>query len=230
MGTIAISRITNRAAKTLFDETGVRWAPAELLDYYNAGKNALVGLKPDAFVKTQSFELALAETKQVLPVDGIAFRGLNRNMGAAGTTPGRAIRVIEKNDLDHSRPDWPTQTTADITTSAGNVLHYMHDKQNPKVFFIWPRPTVAWFVELVYSAHPADAAADTDILPLDDLYEEPLYLFVVGKALQKHSKSGDMSRANWYGAQFSGFLGLKSQGQFTFAALPPDQAQASESA
>jgi len=214
MGTIACSVILNRAAKTLFDETGVRWPPAELLDYLNAGIVAVIAAKPDAGAVSEPFELEDG-TQQEIPAEFSQFLGLTRNMGENGLTPGKAIRQIERNELDHNNPDWHT-----VTGSA--VLHYTHDKRLPRVFHVYPGCT-GW-VELQGVKVPAAVTDPAYELPIDDLYESPLHNWVVGYAYAKSSKSGDMNRSGAYMTLFANALGLKSQMQFSFAPKDPDVA------
>ncbi|PPE74590.1 hypothetical protein C3942_07455 [Solimonas fluminis] len=214
MGTIACSRVLQRAARTLFDETGVRWSPTELLDYLNAGISAIVAAKPDVAATAEAFEL-VPGTRQDLPADFVQFLGLVRNLGADGQTPGRAIRQVERNELDHSYPDWHG-------SSGDAVLHYCHDKRLPRLFYVFPAAE-GWVELQGVKALPAvtDAA---QTLPLDDLYENPLHNWVVAYAYAKSSKSGDMNRSGAYMTLFANALGLKSQLQFSFAPTDPDVA------
>lgn len=214
MGTIACSVILNRAAKTLFDETGVRWAPDELLDYLNAGIAAVIAAKPDAGSVSEPLEL-VAGSRQEIPPEFSQFLGLTHNLGADGETPGKAIRQIERNELDHSNPDWHT-------VSGNAVLHFAHDKRLPRVFWIYPNAT-GW-VELQGVKRPEAVAGPDYELPIDDLYESPLHNWVVAYAYAKSSKSGDMNRASAYLTLFANALGMKSQMQFSFAPTDPDVA------
>ncbi|AXQ30450.1 hypothetical protein D0B54_17980 [Solimonas sp. K1W22B-7] len=214
MGSIACSRILQRAARTLFDETGVRWPPAELLDYLNAGIGAIVAAKPDVAATAQPFEL-VGGSRQDLPQDFIQFLGLTRNLGADGATPGRAIRQVERNELDHGYPDWHSAT-------GEAVLHYCHDRRLPRLFYVFP--AAAGWVELQGVKAPAEIVDAAETLPLDDLYENPLHNWVVAYAYAKSSKSGDMNRSGAYMTLFANALGLKSQLQFSFAPTDPDVA------
>lgn len=214
MGTIACSVILNRAAKTLFDETGVRWTPVELLDYLNAGIAAVIAAKPDAGSVSEPFELDPG-SRQEIPPEFSQFLGVVRNLGGDGLTPGKAIRQIERNELDHSNPDWHTAT-------GSAVLHYTHDKRLPREFYVFP--ATSGFVELQGVKRPAAVTDAAYELPIDDLYESPLHNWVVAYAYAKSSKSGDMNRASAYLTLFANALGLKSQMQFSFAPKDPDVA------
>lgn len=214
MGTIAVSRILDRVSKKLFDEARIRWLPAELLGDYNALKNTIAALKPDAFVLTEAFTL-LAGSRQTIPATAIAFRRLTRNIAS-----GTVIRIADRDDLDHARPSWHAETGA-------VVLHYVHDAMNPRVFYVYPS-AAGVSVEGVWSATPADAATEAAILPLDDLYEECLFFGIMAASLCKNFKSLEMNRVNYYQGRFNEFLGLKSASQYRFAAKSAAQEQAAE--
>jgi len=219
MGTIVVDRIIDRVSKKLFDETNIRWDPAELLTDYNAIKNTIVALKPDAYVLTASHQL-VAGSKQAIPAAAIAFRRLIRWLGADGETPGNAIRVADRDDLDHARPDWHTE-------SGDSVLHFIHDKLNPRVFYVYPQAT--GYVEGVWTATPPDSTTPaSDVLPLDDIYEECIFRGMMAAAYSKNFKSVDMNKASYYEARFNEFLGLKSTAQYRFAAKSAAQEQAAE--
>lgn len=211
--TIAASVVIRRAQKTLFDETGVMWPEDELLDYLNAGVNAICANKPDAFVKNEIVALA-PDSKQTIPAGGIQLLDVIRNAG------GRAIRQTDRNHLDHSNPEWHN----DVGSS---VKHFMHDKRDPKRFYVWPR-VAGGSVELSYAAHPPRMASLTSPIPVDDLYETPLHHFVCGNAYAKNSKRGDLNKANAYFTMFVNAIGAKRQVQLAFSPLTPDEAQGRE--
>lgn len=206
MGTIACSRILDRAAKTLLDETGVQWAPSELLDHLNSGINWIVTNKPDEGAVNASFQLAANETKQTIPAAGFQFLDVVRNMGANGSTIGRAIYACRRTDLDHANADWHT-------VSAAAIQHFMHDTRDPRVFYVYPRPTSALYVQLVYAGVPATVGTAATTLPIADIYENPLHLWIVAHAYAKNSKRGDVSKWQAYLTMAANMIGAKTQVQ-----------------
>ena len=212
---ITVGRIVTRAQKTLLDETGVQWGEDELIDYVNAAMNAIVGYKPDAYIKDQAFSIANS-SKQTLPADGIVLIDITQNLGAGGATPGKAIRQIDRTHLDHTNPDWHTATgTA--------VLHFTYDKRNPKTFYIYPYVAGTWNVRIAYSAHPPAVDDTADAFPMDDLYENPAYFWIMAAAYAKNSKREDIGKYQLYSKQFSDCLGLKQQAQIQYTPVPPDE-------
>lgn len=217
MGTITVGGILDRAEVTLLDEENVRWSRPELLAHYNAGIRLIVGFKPDLYVLTTAMQF-VAGSKQTLPAGGTVFRALLRNMGSDGLTPGSAIMPVTRNDLDQALPGWHSATGTEVD-------HSIFDPENPKVFYIYPAVGTK-YGEVEYAATPTAATDDADILPIDDIYDAVLQDYVVGLALQKSSKSGNIARADWYANRVAQALGLRSQGQFQFATVPAKQAQA----
>ncbi len=211
MGTIAASVILDRATTTLLDDDGVTWTPAELLDYLRAGINAIFTFKPDCSTKNVPHAL-VPGSRQRIPDDGTQVLDVVRNLGAAGITPGRSIRQVERQTLDADDPNWHVATGPE-------VLHFTSDKRDPRTFYIYPS-RAPWSVELVYAAHPERLASADSILPIDDLYESALHAYVVAYAYFKNAKRGDVAKSQAYLGMFSQMIGAKSSAQFQFAPAP----------
>ncbi len=213
---ITATAVLDRAEKTLLDETNVQWARAELLDYLNAGARFVCLHKPDAYIRNEAILLTTSETRHELPAGGYQLIDIIRNMGAGGVTIGGAIRQIERNHLDHTNIDWHTVTDT-------KVQHFMFDKRDPKVFWTYPRVTSTHYVQASFSAVP-DAVLDnsSDVIPIDDVYETPLYYFVLAMAYIKNSKRGDINKGNAYFTMFANSLGIKSSVQKMFDPIPPE--------
>lgn len=204
MGTILASAIIDRAEKTLLDESNVQWSAAELLDYLNAGVAAVVAVKPDVYVLNAAFTMA-AGAKQVVPAGGLQVLDVVRN-----TSSKKAIRFIDRSFLDQMDPDWQA-------TTGSNVLHYTSDSRDPKTFYVYPGPAGgAAQVDLVYAAVPAAITSGTAI-PLDDIYQNALYNFILAHAYAKNAKRGDTAKYDSYMQRFYNEIGTRS----------PVQAQAS---
>ena len=184
MPTIAGSTILDRASIILQDTTNIRWPEDELLKWLNDGQREIVLRKPDAYAKSTSMVLTGSETKQSLPSDAIQLIDIVRNLGT-GASPGRAISRTERYILDGQRPYWNTETGSSV------VKHYMFDAQNPKVFYVYPpQPAVPSYIEIVYSASPADLATSASTITLDDIYASALLDYVLYRA---YSKDADIA-------------------------------------
>jgi hypothetical protein len=206
------SAILNRASRTLFDLTNVRWPESELLDYIADGQHAIILHRPDANAVNGVMPLAVG-TRQELPVGGIRFLRAVRNMGN-GATPGRAIRECSRVALDNEDPDWHLVSGASAT-----IQHYIFDNIDPRHFYVYP-PAVSTAVniEVIYSALPAAVTSAGDTLTLPDQYINAIYDWVLYRAYSKDaSYAGNMQRAQHHLQAFGAYLGVTMQIEFAAA-------------
>jgi len=185
---VAVNDIIDRAETILQDTTNTTWPELELVDWLNAGQAEIVLLKPEASVTNDSIALAVSETKQSLPSGGIQLLDVVRNMGTDGTTPGKAIRLIERRILDEQIPDWHSETGDAV------VKRFMFDERDPKHFYVYPPQPAAspGYVEVVYSSAPTVVASDGDI-SIDDVYANALLDYILYRA---YSKDADYAANN----------------------------------
>jgi len=171
-------------ANTLLQDTNLRWTESEKLDWLNESYRAIALLRPDASMKTASHQCS-GTSKQVLTTDGsMRLRSVTRNLGANGTTPGRAIRHEQQRVLDDQIPSWHTVAAA---TGAG-AQFYIHDPMNPLVFYLYPTPPSGWYVETVYTAAPATNTTLNDPIALDEIYVPCILDYVCYRAYSKDAE------------------------------------------
>lgn len=141
-----------RAGNLLQDVTGTRWPTAELLQWLNDGQRETVMLCPNASVRNEALLLVANSTKQTLPVGGIRLQDVTRNMGIDGLTPGKAVRYVEREVMDSTRPSWHSEP------GQKEAKQFVFDPRDPKHFYIYPRPhaTIPVYVETIYTISPAD--------------------------------------------------------------------------
>lgn len=197
------------------DPQFTRWPERELVTYTNLGQRALakylpiVGARSDAIRLKPGTrqDLTLVQAAYLKPGDGSAAadsygislsKGLMRNMGADGLTPGRAVRLVESATLDAVDPLWHTkQGTA--------VRELAFDKTLPLVFWVSPAVPAAGqvWVELPWVAEPRRvpdggaqgaevylaSGASAALLGIHDQFVEDLLNYVVAMALLKGSKN-----------------------------------------
>jgi hypothetical protein len=183
MGTILASVLIDAVAKTLQDETNVKWARTELLGYLNDGQREVVMAKPDAYATNAALQL-VAGSKQTIPASGFAFQRMNCNLGVSGTAYGRAPRHIDIKILDEQIPGWRG------ATAGAEVLHYTFAEADPKRFYVYPpQPSSGMTqVEIVYSSAPPDVASESTALTLDDIYKTPLMKYMEYRAYSKDAE------------------------------------------
>lgn len=206
--------LIDRAAKILNDVANVRWTQQDLVGYINDGQREIVSIKPDANITQAAAQLATGTTLQALPSGGITLIDITRNMGADGTTAGKAIRPASRTDLDTRSPNWHT----DAASSTGISL-FTFDPNNPRRYFIYPKaPATAWYVELVYSALPTDLpysqtdGSNTTALSLGDIYANALLNYILHRTYLKNAEyAANGAAAAAYYQAFAAGLGLKAQ-------------------
>lgn len=205
------SAILNRASRTLFDLTNVRWPESELLDYIADGQHAIILHRPDANAVNATMQLAIG-SRQELPVGGIRFLRAVRNMGN-GNVPGRAIRECSRVALDNENPNWH------FDTPSNTIQHYIFDNVDPRHFYVYPpAQSTQAHIEVIYSALPEPVNSAADTLTLPDQYINAIYDWVLYRAYSKDaSYAGNLQRAQHHLQAFGAYLGVTMQIEFAAA-------------
>lgn len=203
MPTVTAQNILDRAEIILQDTTNIRWPEAEELLWLSDGVREIVLARPDSYVQTAPVALA-AGTRQTIPAAGHMFIKATRNMGTGGTTPGRALRKVPMDLMDSQTPTWHT------ATASTTILHYMSDPRDPRAFYVYPPATAGTQVEITYAATPPAITSTSTVIPIDDIYANPLLDYVLYRAYSKDASDiGNKDRAVAHRAAFENTLGLK---------------------
>lgn len=213
--------IIRRAVETLQDSTSIRWPINELVRYLNDGQREVVLYRPDAMV-TSSTVNCVAGTKQALPANGSKLIEVVRN-SATGSAK-KAIRMVNREVLDAQTPNWHN------LTGSIDILHFMYDVRDPKVFYVYPPATVAAQVDIVYSAYPTDVTEPADgslytavsgNISLPDIYGNVVLDYVLYRAYTKDAEyAGNAARAQAHYQAFSGALGVEIKSTMSVAPNP----------
>lgn len=202
MSKLTGKNVLDRVQAKLLDESGNFWTRAELLDHLAASFNAIVAIKPDAFTVTRRVRVEKG-TYQAIPSDGSVFIEAKRNLtGDKGDKPGKAIRYAQMDVMNRTDPDWHTKPASDV------IRCYLHDPRDPKVWYCFPpmKPSGSW-VEIIYAAAPERYVDEDQPVPLDDIYEDAMYNFVLSEAYGKNSKRSDATKSVMYLNKFRAFMG-----------------------
>jgi hypothetical protein len=209
---ISAQSIIRRAVETMQDNTSVRWPVAELVRYLNDGQREVVLYRPDSMVTNATVAL-VAGAKQAVPTNGSKLIDVIRN--TAGTK--RSVRMTVRNILDTQSPNWYN------LTGVTEILHYMYDARDPKVFYVYPpAASTGASVEIVYSAYPTDITepadgalytAVTGNISLPDIYGNVLADYILYRAYTKDSEyAGNAQRAQAHYGAFQAALTTEMAG------------------
>jgi hypothetical protein len=198
------SAVLNRVVDVLHDTGNIRWTEPELLRWLSDGQREIAIHHPDASVSNVAIQLTAGATKQTLPATAVRLVGILRNAGAAGVTPGRAIRIVDKNLLDASRPSWHSDQ------AETEVKNYTYDARDPRTFYVYPAPLTGFYVEAVLAVPPTELTATSDLLSVDDLYANPLVDYTLYRCFTKDAEyTGNKERAIAHYQAFAASIGLR---------------------
>lgn len=182
MGALTAAMLIDRASSQLLDKNNVKWSRTELLDWLNIGIRQVVALQPHANNTVAAVAL-VAGSRQTIPTAGIMLLDVIRNMGTNGTTPGRAVRAVSKQQLDAFMPTWHGTTKTTIVQS------WCIDMQDQTAFYVYPPSNGSGYVQINYVAVPAKIASESGTIPVSDAYEGALIDYMCARA---HEKFMDM--------------------------------------
>lgn len=185
-----------------------RWTQRELISALNDGQKAIAKYMPSSCSRVDAVKL-VPGTKQsievipaasIKPGDGSAaaqvlghyFQAGIRNMGTDGLTPGKAVRVADREILDVNDPLWHTKTAAAVS-------QYMFDPRMPKVFYVSPgvpSDTNVW-LDISFLSNPIEISVTGDYgmdssnatkISVDDKYVDDLVNYILARCWMKDAE------------------------------------------
>ena len=219
--TIPAQSIIRRAVETLQDTTSVRWPVNELVRYLNDAQREVVLYRPDSMV-TNSTITCSAGSRQALPTNGSKLIEVIRN-AAAGSTK-KSVRMINREILDAQTPGWHN------IAGTVDILHFMYDPRDPRVFYVYPPATASAQLDIVYAAYPTDITEPSDgalytavsgNISLPDIYGNAVLDYILYRAYTKDSEyAGNAQRAQAHYAAFNNALGNEIKATVAVAPNP----------
>ncbi len=210
-----------------------RWPEREIIHWLNDAQVSITKYLPLACSRVLSMKLAAGTLQSIASIasadckleDGTApgvtvygtqFLNPRRNMGSTGTTPGRAIRMVERDVLDSQDPDWHTRT-------ASAVSSVVYDPMTPKNFHVTPGVTGTVWMQLAMTSRPTSIpntgtpgselylvdGASTTTISIDDEFVPELVDYVVARANLKDVKYADKAAAELHTNRFLSSLNAK---------------------
>ena len=217
---ISAQSVIRRCVETLQDNTSIRWPVGELVRYLNDAQREVILYRPDAAVTNAPVTL-VAGSRQSLPSGGTKLVEVVRN--STGTK--RAVRMVNREILDAQLPGWHAQT------GVTEVLHYMYDPREPRIFYVYPPAAASGAsVEVTYASVPADIAEPADgalytavsgNIGVPDIYGNVVQDYVLYRAYTKDSEyAGNAARAQAHYAAFANALGVEIKATVAVAPNP----------
>lgn len=207
-------------AQDILNDANVRWLNAELLRWIDLGQKTIIMLRPDANAVGQNIPL-IAGTRQTLPTGGLVLLDIARNMGADGATPGRPVRLVQREMLDLN-PTWHSDTPS------AYVTNYTYDERIPDEFWVYPPATAGIHVFGTVSMTPSAVDDVTDDLSVGVLFEGALMDYMLFRAFSKEDEVGNQQRAVSHFQAFALAIGeeakakiMKSPNTYNFDGVPP---------
>lgn len=235
--TILVKDVIWRIAVALQDTMPqfARWDERELVNWLNDGQATICRYLPFANARIDAIKLAPGNVQSIAAINPSSCKpsggavqattvyGLQalrplRNMGSDGITPGKIIRVVERDTLDSADPYWMSKT--------GNAVSaFLYDPQTPKNFLVSPGiPSIGnYWIELSYSAMPDSIpntaakgneayvydAYSTQTITIDDEFMPDLVDYVVAQANLKDVTYAEPAKASFHWSRFATSLGTK---------------------
>lgn len=168
----------------LNDPDATTWSDATLIIALNQALRMLSLVRPDATSKIATLTMTTG-SRQLIPEDGVRLLRVVRNISSTGTI-GRAVRLVQQEDMDSMSPDWH-MTTGTI------VKEYMFDSRSPKHFYVYPTVPTTSQLEIEYSSYADDVTElnAASALPVSPIFAQPVQELMLYKLL-----SGDSSNGN----------------------------------
>ena len=205
MGTLLASSILARANEIAQDEAAVTWREDQGLEWLNDAQRAVAIVRPDSSVLSGPM-LLVAGTEQ--KISGHRLMAVTHNLGDDGSTPGRAIRLVERGVKDDHDPNWHTETPGTV------IKEYIYDERVPDTFHTSP-PVAAGqsvYIHVDQSVTPADVAAVGNPITLADNYGPALIEWVIYRFFSRDAEEvPDLQRAAAHFQAFFNILGQKIQ-------------------
>lgn len=209
--------LINLCAGEVNDAAFARTTKAAWLGWLNDAQRSVVLVRPDANSSTENLTL-VAGVKQALPAGGLRLLSVTRNMGADGATPGKALRMVEREAQDAVNLDWYSAANA---SPVREIIY--DDKKNPLVFWTRPGAIANWKIEATLSKAPTDVTdADAGLITLSDVYAGAMQMWMLFRAYSRATQAtSHLQRSQNYYSWFFSMLGVKLRGEAFDAPATP---------
>lgn len=167
MGTIAASVIIAQASEVAQDTGNITFTVPQALSWLNEGVLRISLKKYNAAVWIAAKQLVPGTLQSAA---GHELLSVNRNMGANGMTPGKAIMYFDRDSKDAANPNWHMATPSTV------IREYCWHIDNPKLFYVSPPvpTTPAVWVETMESIDLGTLTDQSQMIPVDNIFSSVL--------------------------------------------------------
>jgi hypothetical protein len=194
-------------AAELYADTAYARIDADVwIKYLNAGIRALILVRPDAGVVTESVQL-VAGTKQTIPTAALRLLDISVNQGTDGSTPGKIISPSKREHINYSNLLWQAGSGETY------VENFTYDANTPNIYYVTPpvSTTTDVYVEMSTSQLPTTLTAIGNTVGVNDIFFEPLVQYMLYKAYSGDDESVEFQKAQTYFQNFFNLLGIEGK-------------------
>lgn len=203
--------ILDEVARQLNDVGGVTWTQVSLFDYINSAQEVIASFRPDASSSITTMKM-VAGTKQTLPTTALRLLEVIRNMGSAGTTPGRVIRAADHESISLFNSAWHSQG------QVVEVKNFAYSEKNPDTFYVDPPSDGTEFIEISVSVAPTEVNDGLDDLTLKDIYKPHVIQWCMFRAYSiEVDSASSQNRAAAHEKSFYQLMGKKFERDIMFS-------------
>lgn len=170
-----------------------RFSDTDMLGFVNQAIQRACVVRPDLFIVNEEVTPTVNQVEQELPANVTRMMEVHRVVG------GGAIGEVDKQTMDRSAPNWPTETS-------GTPVNWMRHPRNPRRYFLYPAPTTGIELAVEYVKVPDDYAL-SDTIDLPDSYKSAIIDCVVYLAEVIDNEHVETERAKQFMASFMQALG-----------------------
>lgn len=208
---LTVDEIFERTRRVLLDEDGVRWADAELLDWYNEGLLDAVTRRPGLLVAAPETFSCVAGTIQSIPANRIALVSAGRNLGPSATPINGPVPTVTNKELvDKLIPDWQSDATSAVITMI------IGSQSVPYSFWVYPPQPASnqGRLEMIFSTRPTVVTSTATAFELHDEHAPILVEYLLYRSWLKDSESQvSAQRSASHLTNYLGLLGANQQPQ-----------------
>lgn len=199
---IPVADLLRRFSNMMNDTDQVRWEEAEAIDWFNDAAREIVLRRPAARAVTSLLTLKEGTFQQTAPGNALLL-DVVRNVNPDGS-PGRAIRITDRQQLDDAEPDWHTMAPR-------KTLHFMMDERSPTTFYVYPPAELGAKVEVLVALPPPAVTSVSESIDMRVEFINAILNWAMYRAHTKDSEYAQGAVASLHYQAFTDAIGAPAQ-------------------